>query len=240
MSVRGWFTIWGRGWRIRSPIGQNKGSQLKDTESDEAVASTSTWNTTWPDFYFNFKMHIWQNTNILIMSVTFILAGDLQHSKNKYHTFQIPHSSLLCLWHHQNFTNLLKSSKSSALCVGFIKAITDLNSKPSVPTWRQIPGQSSSATSNEDLWFIVFTVIKVHVPRGLLQHYKGQMAGYCICVKCIYSVVFLKLCLNRCFQTLIQTKMQTYIHTDEHTLSVVRVLSYPERAAAKCDPSLGC
>lgn len=31
-----------------------------------------------------------------------------------------------------------------------------------------------------------------------------------------------------------------YTHTDEHTLSAVRVLSYPERAAAKCDPSLGC
>lgn len=62
------------------------------------------------------------------------------------------------------------------------------------------------------------------------------MAGYCIYMKCIYSVVFLKLCLNRCFQAQIQTKMLPYIHREEHTLSVVKVLSYPQRAAAKSDP----
>lgn len=88
------------------------------------------------------------------------------------------------------------------------------------------------------LIYYISTVIKVIVHNTVFYNPITDRWLVTVYMKCIYSVVFLKLCLNRCFQAQIQTKMQTLTGTHTHIHSVVKVLSYPERAAAKYDPSL--
>lgn len=63
-------------------------------------------------------------------------------------------------------------------------------------------------TYKEALWFIIFSsVIGAH--NAVFYNPVTDRWLVTVYMKCIYSVVFLKLCLNRCFQAQIQTKMQT-------------------------------
>ncbi len=59
------------------------------------------------------------------------------------------------------------------------------------------------------LIYYIFTVIKVNVHNTVFYNPITDRWLVTVYMKCIYSVVFLKLCLNRCFQAQIQTKMQT-------------------------------
>lgn len=75
-----------------------------------------------------------------------------------------------------------------------------------------------------------------------LQPNKRQMAGYCIyemyLFSCISKALFEQ--VFSCTDTDKDADVHMYAHTytQEHSLSVVKVLSYPERAAAKYDPCL--
>lgn len=76
--------------------------------------------------------------------------------------------------------------------------------------------------------------------HSLLQPCNRQMVGYCIYEMYLFSLIS-KALFEQVFSGTDTDKdadISTHTRTHTHTLSVVKVLSYPERAAAKYDPSL--
>lgn len=71
-----------------------------------------------------------------------------------------------------------------------------------------------------------------------LQPNKRQMAGYCIYEMYLFSCISKALFEQVFSGTDTDKDADVHTQTQEHSLSVVKVLSYPERAAAKYDPCL--
>ena len=87
---------------------------------------------------------------------------------------------------------------------------------------------------------LCFTVIKVNVNNTVFYNPNGQMAGYCIYEMYLFSRIS-KALFEQVFSSTDTDKdadINTHTRTHTHALSAVKVLSYPERAAAKYDPSL--
>lgn len=93
------------------------------------------------------------------------------------------------------------------------------------PTWPQNLDQSNSATCNEDLWFIVFTVIKVHVHNtGFYNTIKDRWLVTVLCEMYLFSCIS-KALFEQVFSDADTDKdADIYTHRWTHTLSSQSVI----------------